>query len=555
MAGKIVDQMFEHWDFAAQVKGVMNQDSRPPKTIQHLFSNKRYGKDEQKIRQNVKESEMAKFNEVSQFFYLYETTGSNMTHCSLMGASDMFSTTGKWHFPDAPEVQRQLFENIAWLSDRNLNMYISERQTPRFPFIEDFDIQCAVNWMPTPEGKERPDPPDDLIMLRPYRDDLGRVCGHPGELMDWRAKAVHMIYPHISELEVLVYSASGYNKGKALLKSSFHLVWPQIIVDPDRAPVIRYVTLGTFKQETHVRGTYLQKLNERLLELDPSNEWELVFDSTTINARNGLRLPYSDKASMVIKNEEDKIAVKKGDLSKNKAFKTRVIENRPSVAVGKILFKFEKDPATNKEILVSSQWTHDEKSMEKWEWIHQGSCRREHTAANPQELTAWQLGPDVLKQLPKTPGQKYNFEEGDDQNMATHRPYPNIRICQLDIATFQNKFSDSLTEEQDALEEELQEALRQSLFGAWISVTRDKALWRTAASLSCAVTDPSEHWGRGDGRVLRRQAEVLYLQKTGKIIIDGPRDIVAALIRAVSPWTEADDYDIMPVYDVEAISK
>ena len=30
----------------------------------------------------------------------------------------------------------------------------------------------------------------------------------------------------------------------------------------------------------------------------------LVFDSTTINARNGLRLPYSDKASMVVKDPE-----------------------------------------------------------------------------------------------------------------------------------------------------------------------------------------------------------------------------------------------------------
>lgn len=51
--------------------------------------------------------------------------------------------------------------------------------------------------------------------------------------------------------------------------------------------------------------------------------WELVFDSTTINARNGLRLPYSDKASMVVKDPLDRERIKKGEMSKNSAFKAR----------------------------------------------------------------------------------------------------------------------------------------------------------------------------------------------------------------------------------------
>jgi len=32
----------------------------------------------------------------------------------------LFTTTGKWHFPDADDVQNQLFENIAWLFDKRL---------------------------------------------------------------------------------------------------------------------------------------------------------------------------------------------------------------------------------------------------------------------------------------------------------------------------------------------------------------------------------------------------------------------------------------------------
>ena len=46
-----------------------------------------------------------------------------------------------------------------------------------------------------------------------------------------------------------------------------------------------------------------------------------MFDSTTINARNGLRLPYSDKASMVVKDPEDREKIKRGEMSKNSAFK------------------------------------------------------------------------------------------------------------------------------------------------------------------------------------------------------------------------------------------
>lgn len=261
-----------------------------------------------------------------------------------MGSQDLFTTTGKWHFPDADDVQQQLFENIAWLSHKNIYHYISERQTPRFPFIEDFDIQAGVDWKEPLPGQIRPDPPDELIMTKPILDANGQVTGDPGVLMKYRAQAIHMIYPQIENLYCLVYSASGYNKGKEMLKSSFHLVWPQLLVDPDRAPVIRYVTLGIFKNETNKAGSALNQLQKRLMELHESNEWELVFDSTTINARNGLRLPYSDKASMIVKDPLDRERIKRGEMSKNSAFKVRVTEERPSKAIGRIEFKFEKNP-------------------------------------------------------------------------------------------------------------------------------------------------------------------------------------------------------------------
>ena len=50
----------------------------------------------------------------------------------------------------------------------------------------------------------------------------------------------------MDELRCLVYSASGYNKGKDKFKTSYHLVWPDLVVDADSAPLLRELTLVIF---------------------------------------------------------------------------------------------------------------------------------------------------------------------------------------------------------------------------------------------------------------------------------------------------------------------
>eukprot|EP00930_Biecheleria_cincta_P042859 TRINITY_DN29496_c0_g1_i1.p1 TRINITY_DN29496_c0_g1~~TRINITY_DN29496_c0_g1_i1.p1 ORF type:complete len:1155 (-),score=186.59 TRINITY_DN29496_c0_g1_i1:430-3831(-) len=551
LAEDIVDQMFEHWDFRAQLQGLLQNDFRAPKTIDHLFPTQGSWAHKKIIKEKVPEVDMKKFEEVRQFFYLYETTGSNMTHCSLMGAADLFTTTGKWHFPDAPEVQQQLFENVAWLFDREIYHYISERQTPHFPFIEDFDIQAPVNWAPTPPGKQRPDPPDDLIMFKPKRDEkTGRVYGHPGHMMCRRAEAIHMIYPNLDFLEVHVYSASGYNKGKEMLKSSFHLVWPQLIVNADRAPVIRYVTLGLFKKDTDIVGSEIHGLQENLLGLHESNEWELVFDSTTINARNGLRLPYSDKASMVVKNPEDKKRIAAGEISKNSAFKTRVVENRPSKAVGTIRFEFEKDERGEFQITLA-QWTEDEKSYPKAEWIRKGSCRRDQGSASLTEVTPWQLGPEVMEMLPKRQGEKYYREADAEDNLRTHKPYPNVRRSCMETKEFVKTFNQGLEDEREQLKNEGQDGLFVQTVGSWISITKTQAIWKTSSALQFSGRVPDYAWGRG---TMKRPCELIYLKNQGKVILDGPEDVMVPLQRVLDDMTEPDDHAIMPIYDITKMS-
>ena len=115
-----------------------------------------------------------------------------------------------------------MFKHIAWLFDRQIYHYISapgranlesawlnqERQTARFPFIEDLDIQVTallavlastseadLNYPGAselekkkyPDGEWRPPPPDWLIMQTP--EQVG-INGDPGLLMKKRAKCL-----------------------------------------------------------------------------------------------------------------------------------------------------------------------------------------------------------------------------------------------------------------------------------------------------------------------------------------------------------------------------
>eukprot|EP00927_Polykrikos_kofoidii_P006037 TRINITY_DN12434_c0_g1_i6.p1 TRINITY_DN12434_c0_g1~~TRINITY_DN12434_c0_g1_i6.p1 ORF type:complete len:1128 (-),score=179.92 TRINITY_DN12434_c0_g1_i6:307-3690(-) len=562
LAADVVDEMFDHWDFRAQLQGGLENDFRAPQSIAHLFPSTRGGKD-RLIKKNIKECDMAKFEEIRQFFHLYETTGRTMTHCSLMGSADTFSSTGKWHFPDSPHVQRQLFENIAWLFPRNMFMYMSERQTSRFPFIEDLDIQCRKDWMEWGEN-ETPFPPDDLVMKKPNRDQNGRVEGQPGELMNRRAMAIHMVYPGIDELEAYVYSASGYNKGKDLLKSSWHLVWPQLIVDADRAPVIRLVTLSLFGKETAKPGSWLQTLQRRFVDLHESNVWELVFDNTTINARNGLRLPYSDKASMVIADPADKAKVKAGTLSKSKAPKKRMLEGRPSKAVGVIKFVFEKDPETGTDRLASSEWIKDVDSHKIEDWIAFGSCRRD--PSNFPELTPWSME-HAISVLETKPGEKFEWmadDNGTGGQWKTHKPFENIRRCEpiLRVEEFIKVFEKAIQEERDALkEEDGADGRDEQILGSWISATTTIAVWRTVSAVQMGAKFPDRIWGTSRSKATRspiegpprRPTDVTYIGKKGKVVVDGPEETVETILRAIKHMTKVDDNSILPIYDVSKL--
>jgi len=257
---------------------------------------------------------------------------------------------------------------------------------------------------------------------------------------------------------------------------------------------------------------------------------------------------------MGIESEEDKRKVKEGTLSKTKAFKKRVKEDRPSVAVGIIRFDFDKDPETGNDIMSSANWVADKESHTIAEWIRLGSCRRDQNSAIQVELTPWQLGPDVLSMLPTKPGEQFYFEgedDGEGGHWVTHKPFPQVRRCTLEPSEFVKQFNESLNDEQDALKDEQNFSLLRHTVGSWVSVTSKQAMWHACAATQNEATIPDKLWGN---RKIQRPAEVVYLKNRGKVVVDGPQEVVEALLRALKTFTKPDDNAVMPIYDLTKIS-
>eukprot|EP00439_Symbiodinium_sp_Y106_P017046 s1400_g2.t1 len=507
--------------------------------IRHLYPERLRGEVAKKVNA-MSNDDKVKYEEIYQFFRNFETNGNTMTHCSLMGTTDTFTATGKWFFPDTPSVQKQLFESIAWLYERNIFHYISERQTPVFPFIEDFDIEAADGYCEKDPKTGHSPPPDGDIIYRP-----GQNNGDPGELIRWRAMAIHHLFPQLAQLRCLVYSASGYNKGKERLKASFHLVWPDLIVEPSTAAHLREVTLELFHEESHKEGSFLQNLRKKLLGFYESNDWFNVFDKTTISATNGLRLPYNDKVSSVYRNPDDKIKVQNGEMAKGKAPKRRVQEGRYSKAVGELVFTFEADVATGcqDDKIVSAKWQNtDNRSIAQW--IQMGSCRLDMSdpeRTQPTQVCPTREGKRLLRKLKRnreSDGFDFNLElSSDEEGYALKTPHPNVRRCELPTLEFVKLFEEQLGGELDDLEldqEDGNKELAKMLRGSWISVTPNQAVWRGPASeqskAKCLGWMPSWSLNRGkhvSAPSMSRPLELVYVRRfnnkdVGKIFVDGP---------------------------------
>jgi len=214
-------------------------------------------------------------------------------------------------------------------------------------------------------------------------------------------------------------------------------------------------------------------------------------------------------------------------------------------------------------VLTQAKWVADTDSYSIADWIGMGTCRRDPNAC--MELTPWQLGPDVLELLPFRPGERIvyseGFDDGEGGHWVTHRPYPNIRRCNVEVPEFQRLFDEVIIEEQTALEEEDKLELQRRLRGVWVAVDNDRAIWRGSSASQCPFKMlpalKGEYAARKGRWQMQRPVEVVYLRKKEKIIVDGPQEEVDAVLRALkqSDFSQPDNNAVMPIYDLEKMSK
>lgn len=239
-----------------------------------------------KIAKTAGPDEVEELNEIVNWWHQWSSNDKHLTHSSLMGNQDIFTDTGKWTIPDDFDVQAQLFKYMAWIFKKGYDTFISEIQTPLFPLIEDLDMESTLPMNDTAQI-------DDMFTEQLF-------------FIKERARALKIIYPHINDFTVYIYSSSGFNKSKGRWKSSFHLVWPDIIVNGHLAPIVRQTTVEYFIYQS-AASTYFKRMQSRLVNHYEANIWENVFDQTTSNAANGLRMPFSNKASWIKTNFGTKI--------------------------------------------------------------------------------------------------------------------------------------------------------------------------------------------------------------------------------------------------------
>eukprot|EP00392_Amoebophrya_sp_AT5.2_P006347 g6359.t1 len=168
------------------------------------------------LRCRMSDRERKTFNGIRKFFLEHDAPADakqdEMTHPCLTGATcNPFTRTGKWKFSDDWETQTTLQRALAELYKHNIPISLVEKQTSQHPYVEDLDMNAYVNWESLGPYTL---PPNSFVIHHP---DQSR---YPGDFLKLRALCMAMQFPHLEEISVYVFEASGYNKGKQMQRTS-----------------------------------------------------------------------------------------------------------------------------------------------------------------------------------------------------------------------------------------------------------------------------------------------------------------------------------------------
>eukprot|EP00931_Biecheleriopsis_adriatica_P068542 TRINITY_DN4248_c0_g1_i1.p1 TRINITY_DN4248_c0_g1~~TRINITY_DN4248_c0_g1_i1.p1 ORF type:complete len:627 (+),score=114.76 TRINITY_DN4248_c0_g1_i1:31-1881(+) len=217
-----------------------------------------------------------KLQQVYQFLTDHETASANdATHEVLEGFLDWWvgpRSTKRLAIVEDNTVDT-LYKYMAMMYDMGVPMTLGEKRSKEFKLVQDIELRGT---------KEARLQVEELINAE---SKLFHLLGHEmGEL-----------YPKQEKLVVVVFDGSGINSRNGLMATTVRLVWPDVIVDKERAIQIMDYLAHKLKNSTDdgikAMETHMQTFSE-------ANVWKNAFVDSIYCGPMYVRMPLNDSVSM-----------------------------------------------------------------------------------------------------------------------------------------------------------------------------------------------------------------------------------------------------------------
>lgn len=270
-------------------------------------------KKKQRRRPVFRRSDTASWLWSNEEFRIKSGERQQVTHLLFSGGS----------FSIPVEKHSVLLKKLAKDELHGLPNYVVEMRSPIFRFFQDFDMF---------HPQERLEP-EDLRPIVTHCNYVMRQCFpsmKPEELRMvvcnndpvWKSKQVFRVNSDKSKSVV---------EQMDLLKSGYHVIWPELYVDQQMALGIRQLMVDRLRE--HMKDHWTYQDGEDTIHYD---NWEDNLDKTVFE-RNGLRMLYQRKAEKceACKIERYKQKRKKGPENKTTQIQCRVCENTGYLDTGR----------------------------------------------------------------------------------------------------------------------------------------------------------------------------------------------------------------------------
>lgn len=226
---------------------------------------------ELKDEQGAKE----KLEEIHKFLTDHETVSpSDCTHEVLNGFGDWWvsqKSTKRLGIAEDNTVDA-LYKHMATMYEMGVPLTLGEKRTPQFKLLQDIEIRGT---------KDDYVKPEELI-------------GDQKKFLHILGKHMKELFPSLPDIHVMIFDGSGTSSLLGVLQTTVRVVWPQIIVDKDRAGTIMdYMAHKLSSSEDED----IKALETRMKGLSDSNSWKSMFADSIYFGSVAIRMPLNDSVA------------------------------------------------------------------------------------------------------------------------------------------------------------------------------------------------------------------------------------------------------------------